>query len=113
VEFGNGVASLGETADVQSRLEQAFIVGEGGKHLAFTRQGLSLEDPADAPGDAFETALRGAFCAAGRGAHAFQAFAAKGARPEQESKRRHGKWKPSMLAEALHSCNEAFSCCLR
>ncbi|MGQ0710116.1 MAG: matrixin family metalloprotease [Rhodoferax sp.] len=48
---------LQENAASQTRLSQAFVVGEGDKVLSFRLSNISLDDVHNAPDDAFEVAL--------------------------------------------------------
>lgn len=55
VDFGNGSATLTETATAQTRLNQVFVLGEHDRYLSFT---LKSDLQANAgPSDAFEVAL--------------------------------------------------------
>lgn len=52
-----GAATLKESATVQTRLNQVFVVGENDRFLSFTLSGIALDDVDNAPDDAFEVAL--------------------------------------------------------
>ena len=57
VAFRDGTATLKETSATQTRLNQAFVVGEHDRFLSFTLAGLGLGDQSAGPNDAFEVAL--------------------------------------------------------
>lgn len=57
VRFQDGAATLTETAESQTRLNQVFIVGETDRFLSFTVANAALDDATNAPDDAFEVAL--------------------------------------------------------
>ncbi|MBK7952689.1 MAG: tandem-95 repeat protein [Candidatus Accumulibacter sp.] len=65
VRFADGSATLVESPDHQTRLNQVFVLGENDRFLSFTVDDLTLGDPsaggesdqADGPDDAFEVAL--------------------------------------------------------
>jgi hypothetical protein len=57
VNFSNGTATLKESADTQTRLNQVFVVGENDRYLSFKITDLVLDDVENAPDDAFEAAL--------------------------------------------------------
>lgn len=56
VTIANGDATLTETANTQTRLNQVFIVGPTDRFLSFTLAGIALDDQSAAPDDAFEAA---------------------------------------------------------
>ncbi len=56
VAFGNGAATLSETAATQTRLNQVFVLGEHDRFLSFTLANAALGNQAG-PSDAFEVAL--------------------------------------------------------
>jgi len=57
VTVQNGGATLTESADTQTRLNQVFVVGENDRYLSFTLNNIALDDVNNAPDDAFEVAL--------------------------------------------------------
>lgn len=57
VAIGSGAATLKETATAQTRLNQAFVVGEHDRFLSFTLADIALDNVDNAPDDAFEVAL--------------------------------------------------------
>lgn len=52
VRFQDGAATLTETAESQTRLNQVFIVGETDRFLSFTVANAALDDATNAPDDA-------------------------------------------------------------
>lgn len=57
VRFQDGAATLTETAESQTRLNQVFIVTDTDRFLSFTVANAALDDASNAPDDAFEVAL--------------------------------------------------------
>ncbi|HZX33542.1 MAG TPA: Ig-like domain-containing protein [Rhodocyclaceae bacterium] len=57
VAFVSGASILKETGTVQTRLNQAFVLGEHDRFLSFTVSDMALDDVDGAPDDAFEVAL--------------------------------------------------------
>ncbi|WP_301100571.1 matrixin family metalloprotease, partial [Propionivibrio sp.] len=57
VSFENGAATLTETASSQTRVNQAFVLGQNDRVLSFTVANPTLGDQANGPDDAFEVAL--------------------------------------------------------
>lgn len=57
VGIGNGAATLSETAQTQTRLNQVFLVGPNDRYLTFTLADIGLDDIANGPDDAFEVGL--------------------------------------------------------
>jgi hypothetical protein len=57
VRFANGEATLKESLETQTRLNQVFVVGEDDRYLRFQITDLVLDDADNAPDDAFEAAL--------------------------------------------------------
>ena len=57
VQMQAGAATLLENATSQTRLNQAFVVGETDRILSFRLSNLSIDDVENAPDDAFEVAL--------------------------------------------------------